>query len=44
MRLSLGGAGNNIWPLVNAYVINLVTGSQSVCETELEDCGVWRSA
>lgn len=27
--------------IINAYVINLVTSSQSVCETlEFEDCGV----
>lgn len=30
MRQSLGNAWISMWPLVNAYVINLVTSSQTV--------------
>ena len=41
MRQSLGNGQNSIWPLVNAYVINLVTGFQHALETEFKDCGVY---
>ena len=37
MRQSLGSAQNSIWPLVNAYIINLVASFQHACETEFKD-------
>lgn len=37
MKQSLGSAQNSIWPLVNAYTINLVTSFQLACETEFRD-------
>lgn len=33
MRQFWGDAWNSIWPLVSVYVVNLVSNSQSVCET-----------
>lgn len=33
MKQFLEDARNSIWTLLSAYVVNLVTSSQSVCET-----------